>query len=239
MDTITHSITQAGQSDRTDTIDPGGNRGDPPTSEMLKADKNKPKVKTGWEKFTDWFFGDRETRDQRHRYNVRTELSLAHRVYSETLDSNDVMYLEHIRKGYEELGAIGRSSTDEAWKLFLEPAVNAALGGSLVAQAMKPAHAIVGTGGAIKGTIETTLHGTERIAGPAATRGGVLSSEGIEEVVKNGRTLAQNNGATVYFTKEAGKWNAAVFSAEGRSITTMEGWGEKAIAKIARKFGWE
>jgi RHS repeat-associated protein len=143
--------------------DPNGNFGAPPSKEMIEKNRleNSRRKPTEYQKFTDWFFGDQKTRNQRHIDNAKTEFKLAQKTYSDSLDPSDEMYQEHIRKGYEEIGAIGKSSTEEAWDLLLGPAVDAALGGAGV------------------GTVtRATLPAKTVFAPPAKTAGDILMPGG-------------------------------------------------------------
>jgi len=75
-----------------------------------------------------------------------------------------------------------------------------------------------GTKGATA-ALETTGHGTERIAGAAATRGGVLSVDGVATVRESGRVLTQADGATVRVLEtNAGRFNVVVEGDEESSL---------------------
>jgi len=89
-------------------------------------------------------------------------------------------------------------------------------------------------------TLETTAHGATRIAGTAATRGGVLSIEEINATKVAGTVFKQSDGATVYLHQVSpGRYNAVVEnSTTGRIITTMENWSQKSINRIAKNYGW-
>ncbi|HMI02276.1 MAG TPA: DUF6443 domain-containing protein [Pedobacter sp.] len=88
--------------------------------------------------------------------------------------------------------------------------------------------------------IVTTLHGAERIAGiGAASRGGVLSSEGIRTTMTLGRQIKQLDGATVFLREiTPGRFNAVVQGEKG-IITTMANWSQKSINRIAKNYGWK
>ncbi len=87
--------------------------------------------------------------------------------------------------------------------------------------------------------VKTTLHGAERISGAAATRGGVLSREGITMTKSMGRAITQADGATVYLHEiSPGRYNAVVQGSKG-IITTMENWSQKSILRIAKNYGWK
>lgn len=87
--------------------------------------------------------------------------------------------------------------------------------------------------------IQTTAHGSERIAGAAATRGGVLSPAGIKQTKQLGKVFTQPDGATVYlYEVKPGKFNAVVENTSGKIVTTMENWSQKSITRIAKNYGW-
>ena len=94
-------------------------------------------------------------------------------------------------------------------------------------------------GTSISSPLRTTAHGAERIAGANATRGGVLSAEGIGYTKQYGRAISQADGATIYLHEiNPGRFNAVV---EGRKgvITTMENWSQKSINRVAKNYGWK
>lgn len=87
--------------------------------------------------------------------------------------------------------------------------------------------------------IQTTAHGAERIAGAAATRGGVLTANGIRATKTMGKAFSQSDGATVYLHEiSSGRFNAVVLNADGKVITTMSNWSQKSINRIAKNYGW-
>jgi len=87
--------------------------------------------------------------------------------------------------------------------------------------------------------IQTTAHGAERVAGATATRGGVLSVEGINTTKTLGRTITQKDGANVFLHEVTpGKFNVVIEGNKG-IITTMENWSQKSINKIAKNYGWK
>ncbi len=66
--------------------------------------------------------------------------------------------------------------------------------------------------------LQTTAHGAERVAGPAATRGGVLSEADIAAVRQQGRVMTQSDGAIVRILQnEAGRFNIVVEGERGIS----------------------
>ncbi len=91
----------------------------------------------------------------------------------------------------------------------------------------------------VKG-VQTTLHGSERIAGAAATRGGVLSIEGINSTKSLGKVFNQTDGAKVFLHEiSPGKFNAVIQNQTGKVITTMSNWSLKSINRIAKNYGWK
>lgn len=70
-------------------------------------------------------------------------------------------------------------------------------GGLGMAAAVERGSAIASERAAAEGTLQTTVHGAERIAGATATRGGVLSEAGVAAVRQRGRVMTQADGAKV------------------------------------------
>lgn len=86
--------------------------------------------------------------------------------------------------------------------------------------------------------LQTTAHGAERLAGAAATRGGVLTAEAAKVVQSTGRVMTQADGASVrILTNEAGRSNVVV-SGERGIITTFENLSEKSLNRLAKNYGW-
>jgi len=84
-----------------------------------------------------------------------------------------------------------------------------------------------------------TGHGAERIAGPLATRGGVLSAAEAAEVRLLGQQLAQADGASVYILKNStGQFEVAIYNKSGLIITTFKNLTQKALDRLARNYGW-
>jgi RHS repeat-associated protein len=93
-------------------------------------------------------------------------------------------------------------------------------------------------GSVAKGGTQFTTHGVERIAGATATRGGVLSMEGVNATKSLGRVFTQADGAKVFLHEiTSGRFNVVV---EGNRdiITTMNNWSQSSIDRIARNYGW-
>ena len=92
---------------------------------------------------------------------------------------------------------------------------------------------------AAKGTLQTTAHGAERIAGAAATRGGVLSEAGVAAVRQGGRVMTQADGATVKILQnETGRFNVVVEGQRG-IITTFENLSQKSLDRLGKNYGWK
>ena len=85
----------------------------------------------------------------------------------------------------------------------------------------------------------TTAHGAQRIAGSAATRGGVLAVDEITNVEKAGTLFKANNGATVRLMQQPnGRFSAVVRNSNGQVVTTIKNWSQRSIDRIARNYGW-
>jgi len=84
-----------------------------------------------------------------------------------------------------------------------------------------------------------TKHGAKRIAGATATRGGVLTTEGINVTKSLGKKVVQSDGAAVFLHEiTPGRFNAVVQGNKG-IVTTMSNWSMKSINRIAKKYGWK
>jgi hypothetical protein len=85
----------------------------------------------------------------------------------------------------------------------------------------------------------------ERIAGPNATRGGVLDSNTFGLVKKYGDVLIQPETltkpqATVHVLKNTNdEYNFAVINNNGDLITSGKNWSEKAFNRLKNNYGWE
>ena len=88
-------------------------------------------------------------------------------------------------------------------------------------------------------TIQRTVHGGERIAGPLATRGGVLAEETIIEVRAGGQMLTQADGAIVRVLQRASGRFDVVIDGERGLITTFANITQKSLDRLARRYGWE
>jgi RHS repeat-associated protein len=125
-----------------------------------------------------------------------------------------------------------------------ETAVMAAHIGATVATAGMAAEAnaasrAVSGSAAESSAVRTTIHGADRVAGPSATRGGVLSEAGIAATRANGRAMTQADGASVFVAQGAsGRFNAVIQNGEGRVITTFENLSQKSLDRLSRNYGW-
>jgi hypothetical protein len=89
-------------------------------------------------------------------------------------------------------------------------------------------------------SIETTLHGAERIAGPAATRGGVLTEPAIALVRQVGIVMQQGDGAIVRILPRGARFDVVIENqTTNRVITTFEGISRRALGRLARRYGWQ
>jgi RHS repeat-associated protein len=89
-------------------------------------------------------------------------------------------------------------------------------------------------------TLKFTAHGAERIAGVSATRGGVLSVEGIQSTISTGKIFQQADGANVFLHEiTSGRFNAVIQNqTTGKIITTMNNWSTKSINRMGKNYGW-
>jgi hypothetical protein len=89
-----------------------------------------------------------------------------------------------------------------------------------------------------EGGLRTTIHGAERIAGGAATRGGVLSQAEVI-AARAGRALTQADGAAVRVLEVApGRFNVVVEGDRG-IITTFKSLSQQSIDRLSRNYGWK
>jgi hypothetical protein len=88
-------------------------------------------------------------------------------------------------------------------------------------------------------TLETTAHGAERIAGAAATRGGILGEAEIQAVRQGGRLMTQADGATVRILENTpGRFNVVVEGQRG-IITTFQNLSQNSLDRLGRNYGWK
>ncbi len=86
---------------------------------------------------------------------------------------------------------------------------------------------------------KTTSHGSERLAGNLATRGGFLSLREAWTTRILGSGYPQAGGGTVYLRQLSnGRYNAVVWGERG-IITTMKGWSQNSINRVAKNYGWK
>jgi len=108
----------------------------------------------------------------------------------------------------------------------------------LTGQELGPGGVPPGRSGTVGESLKATAHGAERIAGAAATRGGVLSEGGVAAVREGGRVLTQADGATVRILQNAsGRFNVVVEGERG-IITTFENLSQKSLDRLGRNYGW-
>ena len=93
-------------------------------------------------------------------------------------------------------------------------------------------------GGLASMGLRTTAHGAARLAGAAATRGGVLSSTGVRVTRLFGSRYAQADGAAVHVLKNwRGKYNVVVSGKRG-IITTFKNISHKSYLRLSKNYGW-
>lgn len=90
-------------------------------------------------------------------------------------------------------------------------------------------------------TISTTAHGAERLAGAAATRGGVVSTSEYWAARLLGKRMTQSDGASVFVRQHlwGGRSDFIVLNRDGQLITSGSNWSQKAISRISTKHGWK
>jgi len=129
----------------------------------------------------------------------------------------------------------------EATEKFGEPialAMAAEMGGIVAGGAIEGLLALRATSqAASKSVLRTTIHGAERIAGPTATRGGVLTEIEIASVRAAGTTFKQANGAIVKVQEVAGRYNVVVQGDRG-VITTFKNLSDKSLSRLSKNYGW-
>lgn len=86
--------------------------------------------------------------------------------------------------------------------------------------------------------LHTTLHGAERVAGPAATRGGVLSASEVLQVQGQGRGLVQSDGAAVHVLQTGNGRFSVVVEGERGIVTTFKNLSQKSLDKLGKNYGW-
>lgn len=90
-------------------------------------------------------------------------------------------------------------------------------------------------------TISTTAHGAERIAGAAATRGGVVSTSGYWAARLLGKRMTQSDGASVFLRQHlwGGRSDFIVLNRAGELVSSGGNWSSKSISRIAKRYGWQ
>ena len=86
--------------------------------------------------------------------------------------------------------------------------------------------------------LKITVHGAQRLAGPNATRGGVLSPENAQAVMQSGKTLVQSDGAIVSIVTDAANRSNVVIHSGNGIITTFQGLSQKSLGRLGAKYGW-
>ena len=90
----------------------------------------------------------------------------------------------------------------------------------------------------MEGGLQTTAHGAERIAGAAATRGGVLNQAEVI-AARAGRAMTQADGAAVRVLEATpGRFNVVVEGERG-IITTFKNLSQKSLDRLSKNYGWK
>lgn len=77
-----------------------------------------------------------------------------------------------------------------------------------------------------------------KATGGSATRVGVLTEKRAPELMANGKTFTQADGATVSFTETAAGRFEVVVNGEPGIITTFENISQKSFDRLAKNYGW-
>jgi hypothetical protein len=95
--------------------------------------------------------------------------------------------------------------------------------------------------GSVAGEVgETSIHGAERVAGPAATRGGVLSSAEIAEVRSGAQQVfSQSNGATAKVFQQADGRFSVVVDGDRGFMTSFKNLSQGSLDRLAKNYGWK
>jgi hypothetical protein len=90
------------------------------------------------------------------------------------------------------------------------------------------------------GVARVTAHGAARLAGPGATRGGVLSyTEALATRFVSSAKYTAANGASVYVRAiEGGKFNVAMWGRNG-FITSYRHVSAKTLSRLGKSGGWQ
>ena len=82
-------------------------------------------------------------------------------------------------------------------------------------------------------SVRATVHGGQRLADPSR-----LGVDGVREVLSNPtRTYVQGDGAAVFVQQVDGRYNVVVQGERG-VITTLKNLSEKALGRLADRYGW-
>ena len=87
--------------------------------------------------------------------------------------------------------------------------------------------------------IETTAHGATRIAGEAATRGGVLSEAEVAIVREGGTVYTQSNGAIARVLQQADGRFSVVVDGDRGLITTFQNLSQSSLDRLAKNYDWK
>lgn len=92
----------------------------------------------------------------------------------------------------------------------------------------------VASGGG-RGAVAATRHGAQRLGD--ASR---LAAQQVDDVVQHAtRTYTQRDGARVFVQEVGGRFNVVVRNEAGEMITNLKTVSEKALNRLARRYGWE
>jgi hypothetical protein len=190
-------------------------------------------------------FSSPKDRDETHDRNA----SDFDRMAKEQRDLGDPQNLvsTYERMARDERERIGKTTLQLAIMDGWEVLGSASLGllrGATVASAIgkaapvtdSAAAAVVSEQGSV--TLQTTVHGAERIAGAGATRGGVLTQDAVRTVQQGGKLMKQADGASVHVMQNtAGKFDVVVSGDRG-IITTFSNLSQKSLDRLGKNYGW-
>jgi RHS repeat-associated protein len=115
------------------------------------------------------------------------------------------------------------------------------------AKAMQLFDVAITAAGGLAGTMrrpssmDVTNHGTTRIAGQGATRGGTLTQAEINSVrqTHSASYLSNANGATAFVSRTSnGRFNVVIEGSRGY-MTSYRSLQQKDLDRLAKRFGWE
>ena len=152
--------------------------------------------------------------------------------------------LQTVRVGPDKLNTIvngailGTSIIVDVLDTPISPGPDASIAGAMFVAGRQGAKNAI-TKIETKSVLETTLHGAQRLAGPAATRGGVLTAERAKAVSSGGRVMTQADGAIVKILQNSkGRFDVVIEGKRGL-ITSFEDLTEKTIARLGKNYGWK